>query len=88
MLIAPTFAAAVDNSCRPNCPLPPGIICNSQNAEELGCTPGLGKPADKKSSSTMLIAAVGGVAFVGAMWYLFRAPKSSYFDGQVRFASF
>jgi hypothetical protein len=35
-----------------------------------------------------VISIAVGVAFVGAMWYIFRTPPSSNFDGHVRLATF
>ena len=39
-------------------------------------------------SDNVLLYAIGGVAFVGAMWYLFRTPRSSTYENQVVFKSF
>lgn len=48
------------------------------------------KPENKKSDGNgmIMIATAGGIAIVGILWYIFRAPPSSNFAGQSRLASF
>ena len=41
-----------------------------------------------RGNSNTLLYAAGGVLFVGAMWYLFRTPRSSQFDNQVVIRAF
>lgn len=38
--------------------------------------------------TALAIAAVGGVAVVGILWYIFRAPPSAHFAGQTKLAEF
>lgn len=51
----------------------------------------LSRPSDNNQSDgigTIAIAAVAGVAIVGALWWLFRAKPSANFNGHARLASF
>lgn len=54
------------------------------------CKKNNSKP-DKNKNDAMtntLIAAGVGLAFIGAMWYIFKAPPSSNNPGQVRLLAF
>ncbi|MCL2538252.1 MAG: hypothetical protein FWF34_01500 [Alphaproteobacteria bacterium] len=47
-----------------------------------------GKKKSNNSMTTTLVAVGVGVVFVGAMWYIFRTPKSDHNPGQVKLVSF
>jgi hypothetical protein len=74
------------------CDVPPAnfVDCGKNiDGMQRWCLPSSSpKKKSENSSTNTAIAVIGGVAFVGVMWYLFRAPKSSLFDGQVKFADF
>ncbi|MDR1071189.1 MAG: hypothetical protein LBL21_00925 [Rickettsiales bacterium] len=74
---------------------PSNLVDCSNNAGKTWCIPSAApshKTKDKNFFQTttgrIAIAAAAGAVFVGAMWYLFRTPRSSNFDGQVRLATF
>jgi len=66
------------------------VLCNDTPGSAY-CPPdnGAKKKVHKGTNNTAIaLYVVGGAVFVGAMWYLFRTPKSDHFDNQVKLAAF
>lgn len=65
--------------------------CGTFQDETVWCWPSASSKTHSKTqnaTTTILISAAVGVAFVGIMWYLFKTPKSSNYDGQVKLMEF
>jgi len=65
------------------------VNCGPWGGGTMWCPPSgnMGRSRNKGNTNTALVV-VGGVAFVGIMWYIFKKPQSSHFAGQVRLMEF
>lgn len=68
------------------------VQCGQFSGEPIWCYPSANTSNNKvkgsKSSSGLIITVAASAVFVGAMWYLFKTPKSPNNEGQVTLATF